>query len=140
MIYLPLRLAVGLPTAIGTLTGLGVALVTVAPTRLPMWIKYQQVAGLTLMAGAVSLLLVLPNLLAASMANRLGGGHWASFAATFAGTFLIGWLAQSRLLSRGLRVMGGFPATLDFKLMLLVAINCAVCTLAALLMRRAAGG
>ena len=123
-----------------TLVGLGYALVTVAPTRLPMWIKYQQVAGLTMLVGALSLLLVLPNLLAASMANRLGSGAWPSFAATFAATFVIAWLVQARLIDRGLRVSGGFPASLDFKFMLLVATNCAICTIAALLIRRAASG
>ena len=129
--YLPLRLAVGLPVAIATVTALGFALATVAPTRLPMWIKFHQVGGLVLMAGGASLLLVVPNLVAALIANRVGSGHWAYFAGAFAATFLIAWFAQARLLDRGMRVMGGFPATLDMKFMTLLATNCAACAIAA---------
>ena len=129
--YLPLRLAVGLPIAIVTVLAFGFALATVAPTRLPMWIKFHQVGGLVLMAGAASLLLVVPNLFAAVIANRMGSGHWASFAGAFAATFLIAWFAQARLLDRGMRVMGGFPATFDMKFIMLLATNCAACAIAA---------
>ena len=72
LVHLPLKFAISIPVTVAVALGLAFALVSVAPTRLPMWIKFHQVGGLTLMAGAAGLLLVLPNLAAALAANRIG--------------------------------------------------------------------
>jgi hypothetical protein len=135
-VHLPLKFAISIPVTVAVALGLAFALVSVAPSRLPMWIKFHQVGGLTLMAGAAGLLLVLPNLAAAFAANRIGGGSWPAFILSFAAVFLFGWLIQVRFLDRGMRVMGGFPATLDFKLGLVLGGNILLCLLVALWISR----
>lgn len=129
---LPLKLAVSIPVTVAVALGFAFAIVSVAPTRLPMWIKFHQVGGLVLMAGAVGLLFVLPNLAAAIGANRLGHGSWLAFSISFAAIFLFGWFLQARFLDRAMRVMGGFPAPLDLKLALVLGANILLCLIVAL--------
>ena len=129
--HLPLKFAISIPVTVAVALGFAFAIVSVAPNRLPMWIKFHQVGGLTLMAGAAGLLLVLPNLAAATAANRIGNGSWPLFIVSFAAVFLFGWLIQVRFLDRGMRVIGGFPATLDLKLGLVLGANVLLCLVVA---------
>ena len=138
--HLPLKFAISIPVAVAVTVGFAFAMVSVASTRLPMWIKFHQVGGLTLMAGAAGLLFVLPNLAAALAANRIGQASWPIFVLSFAAVFLVGWLIQVRFLDRGMRVMGGFPATMDLKLALVLGANIVLCLIVALWIGRSAHG
>ncbi len=127
--YLPLRLAASVPVMIAVVIGLAMGLFMASGEKLPAWIKYQQIGGLTLMAGAAGLLLVLPNVAGAFAANRFAGkASVAAFSAAFIAVFVASWLLQVRFLDRGLRTIGGFPAKLtEPKLLACLAVNVAIC-------------
>ena len=128
--YLPLRLAVALPVISATIVGLGIGLTSPSLRDVHRIDGLPQLALVSFFAAAASLIVVLPNLAAALIANRISD-RWLPFIVAFVSVFFVAWLAQAHLLDKGLRGLGGFSNPLEVKMLGLLLANVAICILAA---------
>jgi hypothetical protein len=133
--HLPVRLAVSVPIGVAAVAGTLFGIVNVTGTKLPAWIKLYQISGISLLFGVVALLFVVPNAIAAIVANRLSERSLTSlgaFALALAVAVAAVWFAQAAVLDRTLNGVGGFPTKMtDWKAWSLIALDVGICIVTA---------
>ena len=98
--YLPLRYAVSFPLLAATLIAMFLALLTHRYGRIAGFAENYSVETAGVLAAVASLLLVLPNLTAAAIANRYSNGRVLTFAVVFAVAFVAAWIVQGLTIKR----------------------------------------
>lgn len=92
--HLPVKLAASLPIGIAFVVGFLVSFASKEGREVHPVYGFPSALLIAFFAAAVSLLFVLPNTVGALVANRTGGGAFATFAAIFALVMVLVALAQ----------------------------------------------
>lgn len=137
--YLPIRQAASLPLA--ALFVAAVVWVLSTPEGRELHPVYRFPNGLLIafLVTIPGLLLVLPYVLAASVANKIASGSVMAFAATFCGLFLIGILAEAQFIANLFRAPVGLEQLRNWRVIAVLAVNCALLLAVAGWSRRPAG-
>ena len=113
--YLPLRLAASVPVCIVTLVALLIALTRADGRQIHPVYGFPNAAFYAFFAGIVALLLVLPNVLAAAVANRIGAGGYLLFALTICAVVFAATFIELRLLDSFFRAKGTLLPANDWR-------------------------
>ena len=120
---MPLRLAASVPVGVVVVGALLVALAQPEGRQTHPVYKFPNAALLAFLAGIPALLLVLPNLLAAAIANRIYGVGYLPFALTICAVVFVASFVELRLLDSFFRAKGGlFPSDLRLYAILLADV------------------
>ena len=115
MMYLPLRLAASVPVCIVTLVALLIALTRADGRQIHPVYGFPNAAFYAFFAGIAALLLVLPNVLAAAVANRIGAAGYLPFALTMCAVVFAATFVELRLLDSFFRAKGTFIPGSDWR-------------------------
>jgi hypothetical protein len=113
--YLPLRLAASVPVAVVMLGALMIALTRADGRQIHPVYGFPNAAFYAFFAGIVALLLVLPNVLAAAVANRIGAAGYLPFALTLSAIVFVATFVELRLLDSFFRANGTFLPANDWR-------------------------
>ena len=113
--YLPLRLAASVPVCIFMLGALLIALTRADGRQIHPVYGFPNAAFYAFFAGILALLLVLPNVLAAAVANRIGAGGYLLFALTIGAVVFAATFVELRLLDSFFRANGTFLPANDWR-------------------------
>lgn len=121
--HLPLKLAVSLPVTIAVVGGMIYGLASPDGRKLHPIYGLPQGLYLGFFIGIAALLLVVPNLVAAAVSNRLGANSLPLFLSLLAGGVFATWHLQALLLQRWLRTMGTIDIGFDWKITTMLALD-----------------
>lgn len=124
--YLPIRLAASLPLAALFVAAVVWMLATPEGRQTHPVYGFPNALLLAFLVTVPGLLLVLPNVLAASVANRVASESVLAFGAIFCGLFLIGIFAEARFIGNLLRTPIGLEAIRDWRAVAVLVANCAL--------------
>jgi hypothetical protein len=113
--YLPLRLAASVPVSVVVLGALLIALTRADGRQIHPVYGFPNAAFYAFFAGIVALLLVLPNVLAAAVANRIGAGGNLVFALSICAVVFAATFVELRLLDSFFRANGTFLPANDWR-------------------------
>ena len=113
--HLPLRLAASVPVCIVMLTALLFALTRADGRQIHPVYGLPNAAFYAFFAGIVALLLVLPNLLAAAAANRIGAAGFLPFALTLCVVVFAATFVELRMLDSFFKAKGTFLPANDWR-------------------------
>ena len=113
--YLPLRLAASVPVCLVMLGALMIALTRADGRQIHPVYGFPNAAFYAFFAGIVALLLVLPNVLAAAVANRIGAGGYLPFALTICAVVFAATFVELRLLDSLFKAKGTFLPANDWR-------------------------
>ena len=126
--YLPLRIAAALTVTIVVCGLMVVAFWHALQSKLPLSLAFMQSGGLVLMAGTFMLPVVIPNVIAAWVANRVFGfGNPLLYAGMFGSIFTMLWLVEVNALTQFVGADGFGPEDVDWKVAAFIAFNVAIC-------------
>lgn len=137
--YLPVRLAASLPLAALFVAALAWMLATPEGRQVHPVYGFPNALLIAFLATVPGLLLVLPNVFAAIVANRVASGSVLAFAAIFCGLFLIGILAEAQFVAKLFRAPIGLEQLRDWRAIAVLIANCAMLLAVAAWYRRPAG-
>jgi hypothetical protein len=129
--HLPLKYAASVPVAVAALIGLAFGLAAYASKPATGPFAINQIGVPAFFGAAAALIVLLPNMAAAFLANRFSSGSSLVFCAIFVAVFFGAWLAQARVLDSGLRTIGGFSTGSDWRTWAVLLANVGVCMVAA---------
>ena len=115
MMNLPLRLAASVPVCVVMLGALIIALTRAEGRQIHPVYGLPNAAFYMFFAGIVALLLVLPNVLAAAAANRIGAGGYLLFALTICAVVFAATFVELRLLDSLFQARGTFFPPNDWR-------------------------
>jgi hypothetical protein len=114
--YLPLRLAASVPVCVVMLGALTIALTRPDGRQIHPVYGFPNAAFYAFFAGIVALLLVLPNVLAAAVANRTGAAGYLAFALTICAVVFVATFVELRLLDSLFKAKGTFLPANEWRL------------------------
>jgi hypothetical protein len=115
LIYLPLRLAASVPVCVVMLGALMIALTRADGRQIHPVYGLPNAGFYAFFAGIVALLLVLPNVLAAAVANRIGAASYVPFALTLCAVVFAATFVELRLLDSFFKAKGGLIPANDWR-------------------------
>ena len=116
MMYLPLRLAASVPVCVVMLGGLAIALTQAEGRQIHPVYGCPNAAFHAFFAGIAALLLVVPNVLAAAIANRIDAVGYLPFALTIAVVVFVASFVELRLLDSFSKGKGSFLPANEWRL------------------------
>ena len=126
MMFLPLRLAASVPVCLAMVAAVAIGLATADGRRMHPVYGWPNAAAYGFFAGIVALLLVLPNLLGAAVANRIGAAGFLPFALTLAVVVVAAGLIELRMLDSFLKARGTLAPANDWRLYAILLADVAV--------------
>jgi hypothetical protein len=114
--YLPLRLAASVPVAVVVVGALMVSLATAEGRQIHPVYRYPNAFFIAFFAGIPALLLVLPNVLAAAIANRIDAVGYLPFALTICAVVFVASFVELRLVDAFFQAKGGLIPANDWRL------------------------
>lgn len=121
--YLPLRLAASVPVCVVMLGALLIAFTQAEGRQIHPVYGYPNAFLHAFFAGVLALLLVIPNVLAAAIANRVDMAGFLPFALTIGAVVLVASFIELRLLDSFFQAKGGLIPANDWRLYTVLLVD-----------------